>query len=342
LNKKIFPQLDGLRGLAAMIVLIHHYWPGSVRWELSRGRIGVDIFFVLSGFLITRTLMRAIQKYPGEPAHVLKYFYIRRFYRLIPVYYVTLMLIFMIPADRTVFLFWHVAFLSNIYFVLQGHFIGASGHLWALSVEQHFYLFWPFVLILTPGKHLAKASAVMIGAGLLFRFIAGIAGVSDLAINILTPTAFETLGAGALLAVWMQGREDAPERLGRWISMLGIFGAAAWTLQAVVAKTPSGPWFHLMLIEFSRGLVLAWVVAQAVWGIPGCIGVFLESAPARAIGRWSYGIFLSHNFFMAIFCARPHHLPLLSLHGSQVALALAATFAWSFACYHLLEKPLLK
>jgi peptidoglycan/LPS O-acetylase OafA/YrhL len=341
MKKRIFPQLDGLRAVAALMVVIHHYWPGSARWDTTGGRLGVDIFFVLSGYLITRTLLNANAIWPEGRSMTLKKFYTRRIRRIFPVYYVTLALAATIPSQRTIALLWHAAFLSNLLFILKGRFVGAGGHLWALAVEQHFYLFWPLAVLWIPRRKLSSAALLMIGTGLLFRMIGGLREWSNVTMYVMTPGAFEALGAGAWLAVWMERREDAPERLGRWTSAVGLAGLVLWGLRIGTVDTAVGPVCSLLFTELSRSLMLTWVIAQAVWGIPGWIGGMLESAPARALGRWSYAIYLCHNFFFAMFKARPRHLPGLSIHDSQAVLALAVTLIWSAACYHLLEKPVL-
>jgi len=341
MRKRIFPQLDGLRAVAALMVVIHHFWPESARWDTTGGRLGVDIFFVLSGYLITRTLLNAQAVSPEGRSMTLKKFYARRIRRIFPVYYVTLALAATIPSERTIALLWHAAFLSNLLFILKGRFVGAGGHLWALAVEQHFYLFWPWLVLFIPRKFLGSAATAMIGIGLLFRIIGGLRDWTPVTMYVMTPGAFEALGAGAWMAAWMERREDAPERLGWWISAVGLAGLAFWGLRVGTSGTTVGPVCSLLFTELSRALMLTWLIAQAVWGIPGWIGRMLESIPARAIGRWSYAIYLSHNFFFAMMKARPRHLPGLSIHDSQALLALAVTLIWSAACYHLLEKPLL-
>lgn len=334
-KKQIFPQLDGLRAIAALAVVVHHFWPGSVRWDLSGGRLAVDFFFVLSGYLITRTLLRSRLQTPRDPLAILKRFHLRRIVRIFPVYYLTLAIACLIPSERTVSMMWHAVFLSNVYFILRGHYVGADGHLWALAVEQHFYLLWPLVVLWVPRSRVFAAAWGMIALGILTHWIAGIVGWSDLVIDVSTPSAFGALGVGACLTCWMEGREAVPDRFGMWISAVGLAGACFWGIDLM-----GGHWCRLLFTEFSRSLLLVWIVAQAVWGIPGWIGTFLESFPARELGRWSYAIYLSHNFIFAMFKARPHHVFGLSMYDSQAVLALAVTLAWSAACYYLLEKPI--
>jgi len=306
-----------------------------MRWDLSGGRVAVDFFFVLSGYLITRTLLRSRLENPQARFAILKRFHLRRVTRIFPVYYLTLAIAFLIPSERAVSLAWHAAFLSNVYFILHGHYVGAGGHLWALAVEQHFYLLWPLVILWVPRTRVSAAAWGMIALGILFHWVAGLADWTDLTIDVSTPAAFGALGIGACLTCWMDDREATPDRFGAWISTVGLAGVFLCGIDFV-----GGHWCRLLFTEFSRSLMLAWLVAQAVWGIPGWIGAFLESSPARALGRWSYAIYLSHNFIFAMFKARPHHVIGLSVYDSQAVLALGVTVVWSMVCYHLLEKPL--
>jgi peptidoglycan/LPS O-acetylase OafA/YrhL len=339
--KRYFPQLDGLRVLAAATILIHHYWPASVRIDWSKGRLGVDLFFAMSGYLITRSLLRRRETSPQAPLSAFKAFQQNRLVRIFPLYYVTLLLAASMPSERHLSLLWHFAFLSNIYFVLQQRFVGAGGHLWALAIEQQFYLFWPLVVLWIARRRMAQAAIAMVAVGVLFRLLGWFQGWSSLTTSVLTPTAFESLGCGAWLATWMETREDRPERAHPVISAIGIVGLLLWLPELIWAEesTP-GYVVHLLLTELSRAFLLTWLIAQSVWGIPGWIGSLLQSAPARLLGAWSYGIYLSHNFFLGIYRRVPHHVGSLSLYDSQASLALLTTVAWSAALYYLMERPL--
>ena len=339
--KRYFPQLEGLRALAALEILVHHYWPNSIRFDLSKGRMGVDLFFVLSGFLITRSLLKA-RETTADPAGVtFEKFQRRRLLRIIPPFYLTLALACYMPSERTISLAWHAGFLSNIYFVLEQRFVGCGGHLWALAIEQQFYWFWPVLVLWLPRRWVGGAAFALVGGGILFRVLSWIYAYTPMTINSLTPTAFEALGMGSALGVWLQGREETPARFSPWMMGVGLIGLILWIPGFFISGEEGPGYVYLLLtLESARALVLTWLIAQAVWGIPGWLGASLGSAPARVAGAWSYGIYLSHNFFFGMFRAAPHKLPFLSGYDSQAALALLATVAWAAAGYHFLEKPL--
>jgi peptidoglycan/LPS O-acetylase OafA/YrhL len=342
MQRKIFPQLDGLRGLAALIVVAHHFWDGSVRWDPTHGRIGVDLFFLLSGFLITRNLILSKASPTNTRGAILRRFHVRRIIRIIPLFYMTLTFAWLLHWEKpSAGLWWHYAFLSNVLFIRLGRITEAGGHLWALAVEQQFYLFWPFIVLWVPGRHLMKASIAMVVLGTFTRFFGGLAGWTPMTIDFMTPGSFETLGMGALLACWMREREETPERTSRWITSIGLAGLLLAGLPWTMPSENSRHWIMLFSTELSRAFLLTWIIGQAVWGFPGWIGEALQSTPARALGNWSYGIYLSHNFFMGGFKVAGKPWGGLSLHLTQVIGASLATLLWSIACYAYFEKPLL-
>lgn len=335
--KRYFPQLDGLRAIAAAIVLVHHYWPALGRLDPTHGRIGVDIFFVLSGFLITRSLMRDEDRRPGQTGAILKRFHERRVRRIIPLYYLTLFLAWkVLPSEHAPYVWWHFAFLSNVYFVVQGRFVGAGGHLWALAIEEQFYLVWPLIVLAVPRRRISSAALVMIGLGLLFRMACLLFGWSSLTVDLMTPTAFESLGCGALLASWVP--EDPAPQTNQAIRFAGVIGAVLWGIRSIALGTRFEALSTLFLTELSRSCLVLWIIAQMVHGLPGFLGKFLELAPMRMLGAWSYCIYLSHNYFLG-FCSGTYRWGPLSVRHTQTLRALLLTLIWSALCYSFFEKP---
>ena len=145
------PELDGLRGLAVLMVMAYHafayemvreQWGGLARalvWVTNLGWLGVDLFFVLSGFLITGVLLRTRQD-----ARYLSNFYWRRALRILPLYFFVLLVIGLFYAHAGQFVL-----LSALFLVNWASLFGVPliyGPLWSLAVEEHFYLFWPWVV----------------------------------------------------------------------------------------------------------------------------------------------------------------------------------------------------
>ena len=176
-NRVIYPAFDGLRAVAVLLVFVYHYVPGTLNW----GWIGVDIFFVLSGFLITGILYDS-----RERVHRYRVFYIRRTLRIFPLYYLVLLVPALLwPVFRWA---WHpadwmwLAYLGNYIRLLnpadyvQNHSLFETlqsqsipwlslsyDHLWSLSVEEQFYVVWPLVVFTLRGR--AAAAQRLPGGG---------------------------------------------------------------------------------------------------------------------------------------------------------------------------------
>ena len=330
MKRRIFPQLDGLRGLAILAIVARHYWPEHNAWDPTSGRLGVDLFFVLSGFLVTRSLLLDPPKAAESLWAPLRRFYARRAWRIAPLFYLTYLLAVLLHWDRSgAGLIWHLSFLSNFYFIREGRFIGACGHLWFIAVLQQFYLAWPLVLTLLPRKRMAEASLGLVLTGLLARAIVVALGCSKLTIDIMTPGAFESLGMGAWLACRMAVSSEQELGVPR-VRLLGIIGLCLLGLAVILAGSMPGRWLSLTGKELWRSLLLVWLVAEAVIGLPGLIGRWLQSAPAHALGLWSYAIYLSHNF---ILCGVGTVANGRMNPAAEPFLALFITLAWSaFAC----------
>jgi peptidoglycan/LPS O-acetylase OafA/YrhL len=263
---------------------------GVVRW----GGAGVELFFVLSGFLITGILLNARDKIENgreTRGDAVRLFYIRRCLRIFPVYYLTLFIVagIGIGAARPT-LPWHLAYLSNVYFALHG-WNGAISHLWSLSVEEQFYLLWPWLILFLPRRALPRVIAGAIAVGPLFRSICVLSGVNEIAIEVLPFGCLDLLAFGALLAYlrWT----DAPPR---WLPL-----AAAMALPVAVALEAARLYDvavqpEIVLGRVARGLFFGWVVMGAADGFGGLAGRILELRPLAAIGRVSYAIYLFHNF----------------------------------------------
>ena len=185
---KYFPALDGIRGIAILMVLMHHALMfGKMRSDLLfekrlhkllfSGWLGVDLFFVLSGFLITGILIDL----KGNKDYF-KNFYMRRVLRIFPIYYVFLLLYFtLIPlfsytVHDAILPFgeklWYLLYGINIKYAFSGWAENVTiGHFWSLAVEEQFYLIWPLIIYLTPKKKLPLISFIIIGLSLTIRVI---------------------------------------------------------------------------------------------------------------------------------------------------------------------------
>jgi peptidoglycan/LPS O-acetylase OafA/YrhL len=355
------PGLDGLRGLAIAGVLACHFtnaWPGSA--ALDRGAMevfglgwaGVDLFFVLSGFLITGILVDQVGA-PGWWGG----FLLRRVLRIFPLYYLALALFGLFgPSlgliDRWTFGrwgFWYWSYLGNWAYAAR-QVIPPLSHFWSLGVEEQFYLFWPLVVLAARGKRLAVLSAglVVLSPALRAWIVHGSGWPVGSAFRV-TIGRLDGLAMGALLAVAFRhaaGRSLAL-RSWRWAAALG---AAAF----VCLGAPLGFDMHRAVLEVwshtALALAFGGLLAGAVAGEAAGSGLAraLAASPLRALGRLSYGVYVWHYFvhvgLLGALRARPAGVALLATRGGYLAyaacgVALSLAFAW--ASYHLVEKRFL-
>jgi peptidoglycan/LPS O-acetylase OafA/YrhL len=304
------PQLDSLRFFAILGVVIAHAWrPNILPWifgGLGVGFLGVRLFFVLSGFLITTILLgcrdRAEQR-DDRRSVLIRRFYARRFLRIYPLYYAVLagLLIIGIWPTRAIWP-WLASYTTNIYIWDHREWVGPSGIFWTLAVEEQFYLLWPLLVLFAPRRWLLPILTVAICLAPAFRLSAAISEPRDLASGAYTSgtftlAVFDTLGVGALTALLFHAdptgrrlrpgltRVALPLGAGVLCALLALahYGVAVGTITFVVGET-------------ALGLVFAWLVASATWGFGGVVGRVLEWRPIAYLGKISYGIYIFHAF----------------------------------------------
>ncbi|HEV7705845.1 MAG TPA: acyltransferase [Gemmatimonadaceae bacterium] len=216
-SKVHLPALDGVRAIAILMVVVYHSLNGlpgmtfaqNVVMRLtSQGWLGVDLFFILSGFLITGILMDA-----RESAHALRNFYARRVLRIVPVYVLFLMFSLWLAgrigtssADEVAQLHqtqgWYWTYTLNILIALRNWsaITLPTGHLWSLAIEEQFYLVWPLAVLLLSPLTLKRTALACIAGAELCRLGFVLAGVDGHVNFVLLPTRMDTLAAGAFLA----------------------------------------------------------------------------------------------------------------------------------------------
>jgi peptidoglycan/LPS O-acetylase OafA/YrhL len=339
------PILDGLRGIAVLLVLWAHvspFTPGYPQWLLrlrfyhDPGIQGVDLFFVLSGFLITRILLA--EREQGRPV---RWFLLRRVLRIFPIYYLLLAIVWFARGGADVP--WCAVYLSNFHFAFGGG-VTSLTHTWSLCVEEHFYLLWP-PIVAFGGPFVARRAIwwgfvpLALATIVWFLWLAP-SPHSELALRYTSPVRFLSLAAGCLLAFHEPGLQARP-RLHRWLG-LGLILLGALVSNALLVALPmelgaepllTPQYFQVSYLasalSVSTGLLLCCVCAAE----RGLLRL-LAAAPLRAIGRISYGLYL-------------YHLPLFQWLGEPAtvgnqALAVAAAFAAATASYWVIERPILR
>jgi peptidoglycan/LPS O-acetylase OafA/YrhL len=299
-------QLDGLRAIAVLAVLVSHFGNSSclaVR-ILPWGAMGVRLFFVLSGFLITGILLQCREYIiSGEASgwQLVRKFYARRFLRIFPVYYAVLLTVSLanIRPVRDYF-WWHVTYTSNIKYALQGSFAGPGSHFWSLAVEEQFYLVWPFLILFTPHRWLVPLNAAIVVLAIGFRSLGVWLGYNDLGLQILPIGCLDALGMGSLLAVLTSGGRVWPKVACRFANSSFWCGIVLFVSLALANEHPWGHKMEVALQVSSMAMIFVALVAWGARGTAGLAGNFLSCRLLVYIGKVSYGIYLYHAFIPVV------------------------------------------
>ena len=347
IDSAFMPQLDGLRAIAVMAVLVHHYLrlgtAGTVA-GLEPGLLGVRLFFVLSGFLITGILLRArqtVEQGLASRREVLQQFYIRRALRIFPLYYGVLLAAWVFgSAEARDQLPWLASYSYNFWIAQLGWYPAHFSHFWSLAVEEQFYLLWPAAILLVPRRALLPFLLAVIVAAPLYRALAWNLSLPSLWFYVATPSALDALGMGALLAVMAQGQAPA-KRLARALLPLGalaLLGCVLLQHQPAAAAVFTETLVSLLFMT----LVAAAGAGAHGAGPRGVAGRLLEARPLQYLGKISYGVYVYHLFLPDV--ARALLAPMgitPPLQGTAHFLVYtAATIAVASLSWHAFERPL--
>lgn len=335
------PQLDSLRAIAVSAVLVHHFLPVEKiipQDFLTLGLLAVRLFFVLSGYLITGILLRSRRL---SFRQALKRFYFRRALRIFPIYYLTLFCLAALNVSNVrPIIIWHLAYLSNFLNVLHPTIIGSTGHLWTLSVEEQFYLVWPFVILLVPYKHLLKTILAVIGIGLCWKAAIAFTLGPSLAGGLLTPACLDSLAIGALLA-FIEYDETLRVRREDFLRFFLTAGIAIVCLQCAAYVLGHGIRLFWATSYLGVSLIFAWLVARAAQGFDGWRGRMLENRTLQFVGKISYGLYLFHFFMPGLVARICNALKLRPLGTAATFVASTAlTFLVATVSWYAIERPI--
>lgn len=333
------PQLDALRALALSTVLLTHWFPGNALSSfIPIGSMGVTLFFVLSGYLITRLLLEERDAPGFESGPALGRFYLRRTLRIFPAYYLTVLLVYLsYPGVFRADIGWYLAYASNFLFYDAQAWTGPAPHLWTLAVEEQFYLGWPLVVLFAPRASLSRLMFLLVALGplsrvLLFHFSDGSPAAADFA-HVLMPTCLDCFGLGALLAC---RRQDAPTTASfRSIGWKLFLVANAVSLLSVKDSQDAST---VLLFRFNAAVLATELIARASNGYKGRVGRLLESPWLVYLGRISYGLYLFHISTPALYAwlGLPlPDMPALRFLAWLALLALLGALSW-----YAFERPL--
>jgi peptidoglycan/LPS O-acetylase OafA/YrhL len=335
------PELDGLRAWAIIAVLFGHL---GISFFIGGG-LGVDLFFVLSGFLITHLLLR---EYDRRGSIDLLAFYRRRAWRLLPALVTMLILVDLATAIQDppggllranlIGSIWTLGFVAN----WAREWIGSYIHLWSLGIEEQFYIFWaPIVILLVPRLNRSKGALVLLGLalvdlGLRAGFYLGDV-VSDGTLNNATYTHVYGLMAGAALAMALtrKGAISLPN-WSRWLGWLSLPAIVLLTLR--VAISLGSPAVSVTVVAPIAVLACAILVGGVVVG-GGPWTAVLRLAPVVWVGRISYSLYLWH---LPVYVAMDYLLWVQSHMVLAGAIKVGLSVALAAASFHLVERPLLR
>ena len=353
--------LDGLRGIAILLVMASHYAgsldvlgvPHAEALPFRLGWAGVDVFFALSGFLITGILLDT----RSGPRFFIN-FYARRFLRIAPLYYAAILVVGLLQFDMGPdrvwgdtagllapgSLFWPLTYLENMAFCLDGpSSTGILAHYWSLAVEEHFYLVWPLLVWACSRRSLAIIAGLAIAGAVLLRAAAVVGGADPAWIMGLTPLRVDGLALGALASVLL--RSEWPV-VARTRVAWAVLALAAACLAGVIGGRHTLSQFDPVLWVFGYTLVAAASAALILLGsVPGRVASLLSNRVLRWCGRYSFGLYVWHPIIATLLLHSRSALVSAGQPAAAVLLVTGATVAltlgWAWLSFHYFEQPFL-
>jgi peptidoglycan/LPS O-acetylase OafA/YrhL len=315
-------QLDGIRAVAILSVFIHHALHVKLLW------MGVDLFFVLSGFLITGVLLDAKRhSLAGFFAH----FYSRRARRILAPYVLMLALASCVFGLAWMRRWYYYILLTNFLTPLEIQHPPAFEPLWSLAVEEQFYLVWPFAVYFLENRRLRQLCILIILAAPVLR--GSLHFEHHWPIYMLTPFRMDLLAAGGLLCLEWRTRQERIERYGAalGLSLIGVGVAGVLALMKLGYSTYGNTRMGNVLI-YEACMFIA--LGAMIFALGGRGVGWLRWRPITYIGQISYSMYLVHVSIILLVSEKFHGV-------MAAAIALAITVAYAAISWSVMEKPLL-
>jgi peptidoglycan/LPS O-acetylase OafA/YrhL len=317
-----FDALDGVRGVAVLLVLTGH------AAALPTAQHGVQLFFVLSGFLITRILLRGGEEIDNgrSAAQVFAEFYVRRTLRIMPAYYALLFVGALLDLSYfRMYMPWHAFYGSNVLMWSIGSLLGPVSHFWSLAVEEQFYLVWPLLILVIARKEVIKLCVGAIVIGCIASYALFDAEYFSALLPITQPCVF--LATGSLLAA--VSRSVDLRRMERICRIPALLGSAALAPIAIPLPLP----LTITITPIMLAALYSWFIVAAASGHR--LLAALTWMPSRYIGMISYGLYLYHfPILLAIKVNWPNN------QWAEIIGTVAASFALAALSLRFFEMPI--
>lgn len=281
-----YRPLDVFRSIAVILVLVSHLTNNTIQdWAL--GRIGVDLFFVLSGFLITNILIKYKEFYTTIDS--LKLFYVRRAFRILPIYYLYLAFITAIHYK----LMGMPNVLRGVFFCVNFDTTGSFryiGHFWSLCVEEQFYLFWPLIILTVPYKFLSQTIISIIVASILWSVFAQYFHIIEKDNNIMHSfSCAQALAMGGLVA--LNKFEPVAKKTTILLPIAFLFWLFAYT------QSPFGEDYYYVILRPANAIISTIAIIYLINAKEEKLPRIFGNKYLIYLGKISYGVYVYHIFF---------------------------------------------
>lgn len=354
-QQKYMPQLDALRFFAVLGVMVAHNWhPQRLPWLLGAldwAGLGVRLFFVLSGFLITGILLdcrNQAQKTGVPTSFFIRQFYIRRVLRIFPIYYLVVIVALLvdIPPARDIW-GWLITYTSNVYITINNEWIGRLGHFWSLAVEEQFYLIWPWIVLFVPRKWLFSILLSFVVLAPAYRLYAYHNFPFDIGAMDFKAATFllgnlDSLSVGAILAFAWNSKVSR-ETLQKYMLYLVLpVGMILYVGSLTLYYYRIAPSIFFVLGDLAAALIFSWLISAAAVGFNGVVASVLEFRPFIYLGKVSYGLYVYHYLMPLLL------VPMLSKFGYELhvpgrmnfILSTLLTIGVASISWYLIESPI--
>lgn len=338
--RNYLPQIDSLRFFAALGVVNLHwcnvYFEGTMDW--SFGKYGVQLFFVLSGFLITRILIQK-KREQAKRSTVIKSFFMRRVLRLFPIYYLFLLYLILVKDE---FVVNHAAYFftytANFVFTQEGLVDQWSNHVWTLCIEEQFYLLFPWIILFIRRKWEYPFALLFLAIGLGTKTYAFWFDQPFLYFSL--PAQVDMLGAGVLLGLFWENRAPVLSWLDRWSALLVLLLVPAFFISHY---TTAGAWRLVIFTPILIGTCVVLVHKTAIGFKTGPARIAFDNPLTQYLGKISYGIYLYHKIIpLSLFILLPRLGISINNFYLEYALNFSILILGSILSWHIVEKPLLR